>query len=432
MVWFFIMGVMTALDTLAAQANGAGDVVALHRWGLCATIVMCGLCIPGCTLLWLSEWVVHNVFGQGEAMAAMTWQYCSGLALGLPGYGLFTVVQKYQQAQGRVAPSIYVLLFSNVLNVATNYSFIWGIGWGFAGSPLGTSLVRTVAFFLLAAWEVVQSRAVGTQSDGRACTRLGGSTGSLLPPWLLSSLGVFLLLGLPGGVMMGVEAWFFDVQSVLAGKMGEVSLDANVVLLSIASLAFTTFPFGVSTAATIIVGNQLGAQAPRRARATATACLCLGVGFMALCGLAMYASRNYVAYIFTSDDIIAKRVAEVAPVVALFQVVDGYQGVASGVLRGLGRQPIIATVNVFSFWIIGMPLGIAMAFGAGMGVEALWIGISIGLSVGSTFFAILLRRVDWSSEAKLALLRSTRLGGEAMGDGEYVQRVQPLRQHEHP
>lgn len=111
-------------------------------------------------------------------------------------------------------------------------------------------------------------------------------------------------------------------------------------------------------------------------------------------------------------------------------MVDGYQGVAAGVLRGLGRQPTIALVNLFAFWVLGIPLGAALAFGARMGIEALWIGISVGLTAGSICFGTLLHHVDWSHEARQALLRSTRVGrGE--GAGRAVESLmQPLRQAE--
>jgi MATE family multidrug resistance protein len=114
----------------------------------------------------------------------------------------------------------------------------------------------------------------------------------------------------------------------------QVALDANVIVLSICSLAFTTFPFGISTAASIRVGNLLGAQQPRRARATAVACLAVGVGFMALCGLAILTGRDRVAEIFTPDADIRETVAAVAPVVALFQVRE--RGKVEGVGGGGG------------------------------------------------------------------------------------------------
>jgi MATE family multidrug resistance protein len=98
------------------------------------------------------------------------------------------------------------------------------------------------------------------------------------------------------------------------------------------------------------------------------------------------------------------------------------------VLRGLGRQPTIALINIFAFWVLGIPLGAYLAFEAHMGVEALWIGISVGLTAGSLCFATLLRRVDWSHEARRALLRSTRVGA---GGGAAAQSLmQPLRQGE--
>jgi hypothetical protein len=305
-----MLGVSTALDTLAAQANGAGDVVSLRRWGACAAIVLSALCVPGIALLCWSEPVVRYIFGQPPAMAGMTWQYCASLALGLPGLALFTVVQKYQQSQGRVSPSIYVLLAANVLNIGTNYVFVWALGWGFRGSPLGTSLVRTVGCVCLAGWEVVQDPkrrkggaggggggagsgvgvwagsgrgGCGGEGDGTYGKRgsdasPGGGNGCwaggaaltppaatcpptvcprrpfpdrllperlfpgrlltdrlfqehlfserLLPNWLGPSLVSFCALGLPGGLMLGVEAWAFDLQTILAGRMSKVRAPA--------------------------------------------------------------------------------------------------------------------------------------------------------------------------------------------------------------
>jgi MATE family multidrug resistance protein len=68
-------------------------------------------------------------------------------------------------------------------------------------------------------------------------------------------------------------------------------------------------------------------------------------------------------------------------VAAVFQLFDGLQGVATGVLRGLGdtRSPMLW--NLAGHWFIGLPLGYTLAFVMGFGVIGLWWGLSTGLII---------------------------------------------------
>jgi MATE family multidrug resistance protein len=67
-------------------------------------------------------------------------------------------------------------------------------------------------------------------------------------------------------------------------------------------------------------------------------------------------------------------------VAAAFQLSDGVQAVAAGALRGAGdtRVPFIA--NFIGHYLIGIPVGTALAFGAGLGAPGLWWGLSAGLT----------------------------------------------------
>jgi Na+-driven multidrug efflux pump len=81
----------------------------------------------------------------------------------------------------------------------------------------------------------------------------------------------FVRLGLSGGVMMALEAWMFEMMTVFAGHVGDVALDAHNILLLIAGFFFLSFPLGISIAATIRVGNLVGAgEASRAKRAVRT------------------------------------------------------------------------------------------------------------------------------------------------------------------
>jgi MATE family multidrug resistance protein len=68
-------------------------------------------------------------------------------------------------------------------------------------------------------------------------------------------------------------------------------------------------------------------------------------------------------------------------VAAVFQLFDGLQGVATGVLRGVGDTRTPMLWNFAGHWLVGLPLGYLLAFPRGWGVVGLWVGLSIGLII---------------------------------------------------
>ncbi len=65
----------------------------------------------------------------------------------------------------------------------------------------------------------------------------------------------------------------------------------------------------------------------------------------------------------------------------MFQLSDGVQAVAAGALRGAGDTRFPLATNVFGHYCVGLPLGVALAFGWGLGARGLWWGLSAGLAV---------------------------------------------------
>jgi multidrug resistance protein, MATE family len=82
---------------------------------------------------------------------------------------------------------------------------------------------------------------------------------------------------------------------------------------------------------------------------------------------------------FTADAGVVGVGVSVLMVAAFFQIFDGIQGVATGILRGLGdtRSPMIW--NLAGHWLFGLPVGYWLCFGLGLGVVGLWVGLSLGL-----------------------------------------------------
>ena len=70
-------------------------------------------------------------------------------------------------------------------------------------------------------------------------------------------------------------------------------------------------------------------------------------------------------------------------VAALFQLVDGLQVLALGLLRGVQDTTVPMVMATFSYWVIGLPVSYVLAFPFGMGAVGLWLGLVIGLGLAA-------------------------------------------------
>jgi MATE family multidrug resistance protein len=85
-------------------------------------------------------------------------------------------------------------------------------------------------------------------------------------------------------------------------------------------------------------------------------------------------------------------------VAALFQLVDGLQVLALGLLRGVQDTTVPMFMATISYWVIGLPVSYLLAFTLDMGGVGLWLGLVIGLAVA----AVLLLWRFWGRSVKIA------------------------------
>ena len=121
--------------------------------------------------------------------------------------------------------------------------------------------------------------------------------------------------------MMLIEAWSFEITTLLAGDLGTVALDAHLTMLQLATLAFLSLPFAVAIASTIRIGNLLGAGDGKRAEDAMYVTFVICFAFMAVCGV-VFAAADVLGYVFTNDREVIRATAKIAYVAAAFQLVS--------------------------------------------------------------------------------------------------------------
>jgi MATE family multidrug resistance protein len=200
-------------------------------------------------------------------------------------------------------------------------------------------------------------------------------------------------LGLPAASQVTLEMGVFSAATALAGKLDAVSLAAHQVVLNVASLTFMV-PLGVASAGAVRVGQAVGRRDPASARRSGWTALLLGVLFMASASLTFLIAPFPLLRVFTPNAAVIATGTSLLIIAAIFQPFDGIQGVATGVLRGLGdtRTPMLA--NLAGHWFLGLPVGYALCFQRHWGVIGLWTGLASGLiSVGVVLLSVWTRRI---------------------------------------
>jgi MATE family multidrug resistance protein len=163
------------------------------------------------------------------------------------------------------------------------------------------------------------------------------------------------------------------------------ALAAHSIAIQIASVTFMV-PLGFGQAVTVRVGRFYGAGDRDGVTRAGWIAYVMGVGFMGLTALVMlFAPRTLIGGFLDLSQPGNATVVELAVTflafAALFQVVDGMQAVASGMLRGLHDTRVPMIMAAIGYWGIGLPLGAALAFPLGLGGAGIWIGLATGLAV---------------------------------------------------
>jgi MATE family multidrug resistance protein len=149
-------------------------------------------------------------------------------------------------------------------------------------------------------------------------------------------------------------------------------------------------PLGTGVTCASLVGNALGAG--ERSLAASIAKLTIGiiVCIELVIGTSLFVGGSVYVDLFSKDPEVIHVINRAIPFLALFTMVDGLQGVCSGVLRGAGKQTIGAVANIIAFYAIGLPMAWTLCFKTGLGVNGLMMGIACGTIFQATVLLTLI------------------------------------------
>ncbi len=387
----FGLGLMLATSPMIATEVGrrrhsVRDVRRTVRQGL--WIAVC-VTIPIWLLLSQTE-AILKAMGQDPALAAMAGTYVHWLQWGLLPYYGYIVLRSFISALQRPGWALAVAFGAVVFNALGNWVLVFGhLGapaMGIAGSGFATALANLLMFVGLTVVVLRDRRFRRYRLFGRFWRA----------DWPRFR-GLFRL-GLPIAGILAFEVMVFNAAALLMGLIDAASLAAHAIAMQIASISFMV-PLGLNQAVTVRVGLAYGAENRAGINRAGWTAYCMGVGFMVLTALAMVTWPQPLigAFIDARDPANATVVGLAVGFLAfaaLFQVADGAQAVAAGMLRGLHDTTVPMFYAAIGFWGVGLPLGTLLAFHFGMRGTGIWIGLSAGLIVVAVLLLVRWLRRD--------------------------------------
>jgi MATE family, multidrug efflux pump len=367
----FANGFLMALDPVVSQAHGARDgaraALALQQ-GLVLALAMSPLVI----LAWTQTEEVLLALGQTPELAREAERYVAVQIPSVPFFLTYGALRQYLVAREIVRPVLWVVLAGNAVNALGNWVLVFG-HWGapalgLVGAGLATSLTR-IAMFAAGVGLVLAFRlhAGAWRPWSRAAFAPAG-------------LRALLAIGTPIAIQVSLEMWAFGASNFIAGRLGAGAVAAHGLVMNLASITFMV-PLGIAQGTSVRVGNLIGAGQLARSRRSAWLGMAMGAGFMSLSAVVFVFGRAWLPRVYTPDVTLIAAAATILPIAGAFQIFDGTQSVASGVLRAMGRPGPAALFNLVGYWGIALPLGGWLALAGGAGLAGLWWGLCAGLVV---------------------------------------------------
>lgn len=378
------LGLVMGIDPLISQAHGRGDgpgtALALQRGIVLGVLASVPICLG---LIFTREGLMF--LGQDPNVAEMAGMYNLYKLPTAPCFLVYSALRQYLQGRTLMLPVTVVMWSGNAVHALLT----WVLVFGKLGLPalgiIGAAVSESVTLLVLVAGLILAIHLFGLHRGAWRSWRRDSFA------WY--GLAQTVRLGVPIGMQIAFEAWAFSIATFMAGWIGRDALGSHQIVLNLSALAFMV-PLGVSQGVATRVGNLVGAGDAEGLRTAVTAAMILGAGVMVPSALVFTVFNRELPALYGSDPGVVELAASILPIAAAFQVCDGSQVVAGGVLRGMGRPDAGAVLSLLGYYVAALPLAYVAAFVWGHGLVGIWSALAVGLTIVAAALMTLVRRAS--------------------------------------
>ena len=273
-----------------------------------------------------------------------------------------------------------VIFNALLINTETNISLFGGrlllhlpgAGLGVTGAALGTFFSElTGAVFVLFALLVFSQK---------LHLRRGEKKQLSFHNWCVA-----VRMSLPVMTSSLVMGSAYVLSTKIVSPLGTIAIAANSFAITAESFCYMP-GYGISHAATTLVGQAKGAKRPPLMKQFSYLCVAMGILLMALSGVLLYIYAPEMIGILTPDERIRSLGTAILRIEAFAEPMFGASIVIEGVFRGLGKTMRPTILNLISMWCIRLPLSAFAA--ARFGLVGVWVVMCAELIFRGTIFLV--------------------------------------------
>ncbi len=365
----FLIGISTCISVRVSQHYGAGDTkkIAESYWnGLLLSLMFAVIIVVGLLLIRDDLWI----FRQPEEVTAISKVFFITVTFSLIPSLIYQCSKNFCDGFSHTVPATVVMILGLGLNIVFNWVLIYGnLGapaLGLDGAGYATVSARSIMALLMMGY-VFYAPIYKVFMNSINFSE-----------WNLVVMRGLAKIGVPSGLQFLFEVGAFAGSGVMMGWISTQALAAHQIALNLASLTFMV-ALGISLGASVRVGQAHGKKDWVAVRTIGLSALAFVLAIEGFFAIGFFLSKDHLPLLYIKEAPVIALASQMLLIAALFQLVDGLQCVALGLLRGISDVRIPTSITFASYWIIGLPLGYILAFIFGLEHLGIWIALLVAL-----------------------------------------------------
>ncbi|MFC0426082.1 MATE family efflux transporter [Chryseobacterium scophthalmum] len=371
------LGFSFAIPPLVSEAHSRNDHKTINSVFSHGFIINMSVGIILMLILFLGLPLLYHS-GQPAKIIPDTVDFLWIMAISIVPFMAFQTLREVSEGLSYTIGVTKATIIANVINIVLNYVFIKGI-WifpemGVKGSALASLIARI--FMVVFLYFVLMKEPKTKQYIKDFSLKMQVFSKKMFEK--------MVRLGFPTALQMFFEVTAFAGAAFICGLISSHDIASHQIALSMASFTFNLC-IGFSVASTVMIGRKLGEQNFVELRKIGINNLKIAFLFMCFCGVIFILGRNILPTFFTKlEEVeVIMLASKLMIIAALFQLSDGIQVTALGMLRGLQDVKIPSIITFIAYWLITIPLGYFLCVTLEMGAFGMWIALGLGLTISA-------------------------------------------------
>lgn len=368
-------GVMMAVTPVISKDHGASDYQSIPNHFYQLFYIGIILSIITMLIMLVTKQVIP-LFNLSPKVQQVSQDYILVSLIGIPFLFGFNCLRSLTEGVSYTKITMIVSFIGLAFNVVLNYIFIYGKfgspALGGVGCAVATATVQILMFVVML---LIIKKA-------KALKKINIF---IKPPSIdMTIIKHYIKIGIPIIIAVFFEVGLFSFFSFVTVSMGTAAMAANQIFFNYMTLLYI-LPMSLSQVVSIRIGYSLGQKNIAQTKVIASTTLIIGIAMALVVAILSYIYKTEICHLYSNDDEVITIVSSAFICVCVYQLGDYCQTIGIGILRGLQDNKIITYASIIVYWLIAVPLGLALAFTIFMwgphNFAGLWMGLCVALYI---------------------------------------------------